>query len=57
MLTTFYLLIVLGKYCLSIFLVILSLVEGNHVDKLLRISFVLQGSYLLRNVVKSFKSM
>ena len=38
MLTTFYLLIVLGKYCLSIFLVILSLVEGNHVDKLLRIS-------------------
>ena len=38
MLTIFYLLIVLGKYCLSIFLVILSLVEGKHVDKLLLIS-------------------
>ena len=38
MLTTFYLLIVLGKYCISIFLGILSLVEGNPVDKLLRIS-------------------
>ena len=46
-----------GKYCLSIFLVILSLVKGKHVNKLLLISYALQGSYLLRNVVKCFKLM
>ena len=39
--STFYLLIVLEKCCLSIFLVILSLVEWKHVDKLLCISLVL----------------
>ena len=54
---TFYLLIVSEKYCLFIFLVILSLVEGKHVGKLLRISLALQGNCFLRKVVKSFLPM